>query len=83
METLRLQITDIQADDIGYRDRTNENNDFKKVVDLMNKYNVEMDCVKKACHFSTMAKDSLGSFSESTEKERLLNLLDHLVQRTS
>ncbi|MFL2661463.1 MAG: polyprenyl synthetase family protein [Alphaproteobacteria bacterium] len=60
-----------------------ENNDFEKVVDLMNKYNVKMDCVKKAYHFSTMAKDSLGSFSKSTEKERLINLLDHLVQRTS
>ena len=59
------------------------NNDFRKIVDLMNKYNVEMDCIKKACHFSTMAKDSLGSFSESTEKQKLLNLLDYLVKRKS
>ena len=60
-----------------------DNNDFKKIVNLMHKYNVEKDCIKKACHFSTMAKDSLGSFSKSSEKEKLLNLLDYLVQRTS
>ena len=60
-----------------------ENNDFKKIVNLMQIYNVEKDCIKKACHFSTMAKDSLGSFSKSSEKEKLLNLLDYLVQRTS
>ena len=59
------------------------NRDFKKIVDLMHKYNVEMDCIKKACHFSTMAKDSLGSFSESPEKQKLVNLSDYLVQRTS
>ena len=30
MENLQIQITDIQADDIGYRDRYDENNDSKE-----------------------------------------------------
>ena len=52
-------------------------------VNLMEKYDVKNDCIKKAKHFSVMAKDSLGSFSDSFEKEKLVNLVDYLVQRTS
>ena len=61
----------------------NTRNDFKKVVELMNKYNVKEDCITKAKHFSTMAKDSLGIFSESQEKEKLLDLTDFLTERSS
>lgn len=61
----------------------NTRNDFKKVVELMNKYNVKEDCITKAKHFSTMAKDSLGIFSESQEKEKLLDLTDFLTERLS
>ncbi len=61
----------------------NTRNDFKKVVELMNKYNVREDCITKAKHFSTMAKDSLGIFSESQEKEKLLDLTDFLTERLS
>ncbi len=63
------------------KEKTN-NNDFIKIIDLMTKYNVKQDCVKKAKHFSTMAKDSLGIFSDSVEKEKLLNLVDYLTLRT-
>ncbi len=61
----------------------NTRNDFKKVVELMNKYNVKEDCITKAKHFSTMAKDSLGIFSETQEKEKLLDLTDFLTERLS
>jgi len=61
----------------------NTRNDFKKVVELMNKYNVKEDCITKAKHFSTMAKDSLGIFSETQEKEKLLDLTDFLTERSS
>ena len=49
----------------------------------MNKYNVKEDCITKAKHFSTMAKDSLGIFSETQEKEKLLDLTDFLTERLS
>ena len=48
----------------------------------MTKYNVKQDCVKKAKYFSTMAKDSLGIFSDSADKEKLTNLVDYLTFRT-
>ena len=58
-----------------------KNSDFVKVIDLMTKYNVKQDCEKKAKHFSTMAKDSLGIFSDSDEKDKLINLVDYLTYR--
>ena len=63
------------------KEKTN-NSDFIKIKDLMTQYNVRQDCVKKAKHFSTMAKDSLGIFSDSAEKEKLINLVDYLTFRT-
>ncbi len=55
--------------------------DFETIVKIMEKYNVKNDCIKKASHFSTMAKDSLGVFSDSEEKEKMLNLIDFLTLR--
>ena len=56
--------------------------DFIKILDLMKKYDVKTDCVKKAKHFSLMAKDSLGIFSDSLEKEKLLSLVEYLTHRS-
>ena len=47
----------------------------------MKKYNVEEDCQNKAKHFSIMAKDSLGVFSHSSEKEKITKLTDFLIER--
>ena len=44
----------------------------------MNKYNVKNDCLDKAKHFSIIAKDSLGLFSKSEEKDKIINLIDSL-----
>ena len=63
------------------KNKTN-NSDFGRIIDLMTKYEVKPDCVKKAKHFSTMAVDSLGIFPDSTEKEKLVNLADYLIYRT-
>ena len=63
------------------KENTN-NSDFIKIIDLMTQYKVKQDCVKKAKYFSTMAKDSLGIFSDSIEKEKLTNLVDYLTLRT-
>ena len=63
------------------KNKTN-NSDFLKIIDLMTKYDVKQDCVKKAKYFSTMAVDSLGIFADSTEKEKLVKLVDYLTYRT-
>ena len=64
------------------KNNTNQN-DFKKIISLMEKHNVRNDCIKKATHFSIMAKDSLGIFPNSVEKTKFLNLVDYLIHRTS
>ena len=63
------------------KSKTN-NSDFVRIIELMTKYDVKQDCVKKAKHFSTMAVDSLGIFPDSREKEKLVNLADYLIYRT-
>ena len=63
------------------KDKIN-NSDFLKIKNLMTKYDIRQACVKKARHFSTMAMDSLGIFSDSAEKEKLVNLVDYLTYRT-
>ena len=39
------------------------------------KYNIKLDCLAKAKHFSIMAKDSLGIFQESAAKVKIINLV--------
>ena len=56
-------------------------NDLSKTINLMNKYDVKEDCIKKAQHFSIMSKDSLGIFPQSPEKEKILDLVDILISR--
>jgi octaprenyl-diphosphate synthase len=55
--------------------------DFEKIVNIMEKYNIKSDCLAKAKHFSIMAKDSLGIFKESPAKEKILKLVDFLINR--
>ena len=56
-------------------------NDFLQILEKMNKYNVKNDCLDKAKHFSIIAKDSLGLFSKSAEKDKIINLIDSLSSR--
>ena len=58
-------------------------NNFSKIVKIMNTYNVKEDCLNKAKHFSIMAKDSLGIFEESAEKEKMINLINYLIDRNN
>ena len=53
--------------------------DFFDIVKRMNKYNVQNDCLDKAKHFSLMAKDSLGLFPNSEEKDKITNLINYLL----
>ncbi len=57
--------------------------DFLWTQELMKKYNIKEDCMNKAKHFSIMAKDSLGTFPNSFEKNKILNLTDFLMSRVS
>ena len=56
-------------------------NDLELALEIIKKYNVISDCLKKAKHFSLMAKDSLGPFEYSYEKEKLVNIADFAIDR--
>ena len=49
--------------------------------EILNNYNVITDCFSKASNFALMAKDSIGIFDNSKEKQRLINLADVVAYR--
>jgi len=55
--------------------------DFIEAKEILRNYNVVSDCYDKAKHFALIAKDSLGVFDDSKEKQRLINLVDIIVNR--
>ncbi len=55
--------------------------EFNWVTEKMKKYNVLNDCLQKAKHFSIMAQDSLGTFTDNDEKQKLINLANFLINR--
>ncbi len=57
--------------------------DFDWITEKMKKYDVLKDCLQKARHFSIMAKDSLGTFIDNKEKQKLINLANFLINRKS
>ncbi len=58
-----------------------DDSEFKWVTEKMKKYEVLNDCLQKAKHFSIMAKDCLGTFTDNNEKKKLLDLADFLINR--
>ena len=57
------------------------NADFRMAKEILNNYNVITDCFSKASNFALMAKDSIGIFDNSKEKQRLINLADVVAYR--
>lgn len=55
--------------------------DLGTALEIIKKYNVISDCLKKAKYFALIAKDSLGSFDNSFEKEKLIDITDFSVNR--
>ena len=60
--------------------KLNDSN-FNWIKEKMKKYDVLNDCLQKARHFSIMAKDSLGTFPDNEEKQKLINLVNFLIER--
>ena len=56
--------------------------DFKKTLRLISKYNVISQCYKKAEHFINLASSSLGIFKNSKEKNILENLTSFSLERS-
>ncbi len=56
-------------------------NEFKKVLLMIRKYNIISQCYKKADYFINLACNSLSIFAESKEKNILQNLTSFSLQR--
>ena len=65
------------------QDKKLKDSDFDWITEKMKKYDVLNDCLQKARHFSIMAKDSLGTFIDNKEKQKLINLANFLINRKS
>jgi len=56
--------------------------EFKKVLLMIKKYNIIFECYKKAEHFVNLASNSLTIFSDTKEKNILQNLTSFSLERT-
>ena len=59
-----------------------DNNDFSRVLKMINKYKVINDCYKKAEYFINIASNSLNIFEDSKEKEILKSLTYFSLKRS-
>jgi len=67
---------------IFFENKERSENEFKKVIILIKKYNIINECYKKAEHFINLASNSLSIFEETKEKEILKNLTSFSLERS-
>ncbi|MSO64407.1 MAG: polyprenyl synthetase family protein [Alphaproteobacteria bacterium] len=59
-----------------------DNTDIGEAIRLMEKYASLRDTIERARHYGSKAKDALGIFPDSHEKQTLLDLVDFAVTRS-
>ena len=64
------------------RDLNQENGDLEKAKEIIKKYNCIEDTLLRAKHFSSIAKDSLGTFNDNKYRKILLQLIDSSFLRS-
>ena len=64
------------------RDLNQENGDLEKAKEIIKKYNCIEDTLLRAKHFSSIAKDSLGTFNDNKYRKILLQLIDSSFSRS-
>ena len=57
------------------------NDDFKKIISMIKKYNIIDECYQKAQHYINLASNSLVIFQDSKEKDILKNLTSFSLSR--
>ena len=55
--------------------------DFEKACSILKKREILDDIHKRAKHYGAIAKDALGIFDDSKEKNILLNIVDFVIDR--
>jgi len=65
-----------------FENKERSENEFKKVLMLIKKYNIIHDCYTKAEHFINLASNSLSIFEETKEKKILQSLTSFSLERS-
>ena len=64
---------------LGELDQTDT--DLKHAIDLLEKHQALSDTVERARHYGSIARDSLGIFSDGAAKNAMINLIDFCIER--
>ncbi len=64
-------------------DLNQQEGDLQRAIELMNHYDALADTVERARHYGAIARDALGIFAETPEKEAFLDLIDFTIQRSN
>ena len=70
----------IEIEEIFKKSKRSEQ-DFKKILSLINNYNIIFECYKKAEYFINLASNSLSVFEDSNEKNIFKNLTSFSLER--
>lgn len=62
-------------------DMEQEAPDLDEASRLLNKYNALEDTITRARHYGAMARDALGLFPDSPEKDALIGIVDFCIER--
>ncbi len=58
-----------------------EDKDFERAIELMEKHSALRDLVERARHYGAMARDALAIFPDSPEKSALAGIVDFCIER--
>ena len=64
-----------------FNQETRSKDDFKRIINLINKYKIIQECYQKAQHYINLASNSLSVFKDSEEKDILKNLTSFSLSR--
>ena len=64
-------------------DLDQQEGDLQGAIELMNHYDALSDTIERARHYGAIARDALGIFAETPEKEAFLDLIDFTIQRSN
>ena len=62
-------------------DMNQEQGDLERAIQFMERHGSLRDTIERARHYGSMARDALGLFAESPEKQALLGLIDFCIDR--
>ena len=79
---VKANILDVEALKDIFKQDIRSNEDLSFTLTLIKKYNIIVECYKKAEHFINLASNALTVFKDSDEKKVLENLTSFSLERS-